>query len=67
MDTNPFVAQADLVLRPAAERFHSQHGWLDSWHSFSFADHVDPAWMGFGPLRVRASACIPIARWRSSR
>ncbi len=53
MDTNnPFAAQADLVLRPAAERFHSQHGWLDSWHSFSFADHVDPAWMGFGPLRV---------------
>ena len=41
-----------LLLRPAAERFHSQHGWLDSWHSFSFADHFDPDWMGFGPLRV---------------
>ena len=41
-----------LLLRPAAERFHSQHGWLDSWHSFSFADHFDPNWMGFGPLRV---------------
>ncbi len=52
MDTHPFLAQADLVLRPAAERFHSHGGWLDSWHSFSFADHFDPAWMGFGPLRV---------------
>ncbi len=43
---------APLVFRPAAERFHSQLDWLDSWHSFSFAGHHDPAWMGFGPLRV---------------
>ena len=41
-----------LVLRPAAERFHSQRDWLESWHSFSFSSHYDPAWMGFGPLRV---------------
>ncbi len=41
-----------LVFRPAAERFHSRLDWLDSWHSFSFASHHDPAWMGFGPLRV---------------
>ena len=41
-----------VVLRPAAERFHSQLDWLDSWHSFSFSSHYDPAWMGFGPLRV---------------
>ena len=41
-----------LVFRPAAERFHSQLDWLDSWHSFSFSSHYDPAWMGFGPLRV---------------
>ena len=40
------------LFRPAAERFHSQLDWLDSWHSFSFAEHHDPAWMGFGPLRV---------------
>ena len=40
------------LFRPAAERFHSQLEWLDSWHSFSFAGHHDPAWMGFGPLRV---------------
>ena len=41
-----------LVLRLAAQRFHSQLDWLDSWHSFSFSSHYDPAWMGFGPLRV---------------
>jgi quercetin 2,3-dioxygenase len=41
-----------LVLRPAGERFHSRLEWLDSWHSFSFSSHYDPAWMGFGPLRV---------------
>ena len=43
----------DLVmLRPAEERFHSHHDWLESWHSFSFAGHYSPDWMGFGPLRV---------------
>jgi redox-sensitive bicupin YhaK (pirin superfamily) len=41
-----------LVFRPAAERFHSQLDWLNSWHTFSFSSHYDPAWMGFGPLRV---------------
>ena len=45
-------AMSGRVFRPAAERFHSQLDWLDSWHTFSFSSHYDPAWLGFGPLRV---------------
>ena len=40
------------VIRPGPERFHSQLDWLDSWHTFSFSNHWDPAWVGFGPLCV---------------
>src|SRR4030095_952895 len=52
VDISTIRSEAMLTIRKANTRGHLNHGWLDTWHTFSFGDYYAPQQMGFRSLRV---------------